>query len=224
MVILVVCLWYEHDNQLFDTEAAETDGNQMPFIAFLYHLCVLITSVMKTMGAAWHEWGGFLFFRQRSTRTQIKTDPLTQLVNYVFCIHICFAYSFLHVCMYVYFVYTLCANVCVSLSNESFMLHCYVLRQSLESQVAPGAKAVRQLQTLECQIDTHTHMPNLYTVSKQLYVCLFIPFFTCMHIHAPSYWHMLLYSTHDLQRINVLIFNKKMKKASGKNKLAETKI
>lgn len=58
MVILVVRLWYEHDSQLFDTEAAETDGNQMPFIACLYHLCVPITSVMKTTGTAWHEGAG----------------------------------------------------------------------------------------------------------------------------------------------------------------------
>lgn len=50
MVILVVCLWHESNSQLFDTEAAQTDGNQMPFIACLHHLCVPVTSVMNAAG------------------------------------------------------------------------------------------------------------------------------------------------------------------------------
>ncbi len=54
MVILVVGLWHEPDSQLFDTEATETDGDQMPFIACLYHLCVPITSVMNAAATAWH--------------------------------------------------------------------------------------------------------------------------------------------------------------------------
>lgn len=40
MVILVVCLWHEPDSQLFDTEAAETDGNQMPFLLPAFATCV----------------------------------------------------------------------------------------------------------------------------------------------------------------------------------------
>lgn len=48
MVILDVCLWHEPDSQLFATEAIVTDGDQMPFIACLYHLCVPIPSVMNT--------------------------------------------------------------------------------------------------------------------------------------------------------------------------------
>lgn len=42
MVILVVCLWHEPTANCWhepDTEATETNGNRMPFIACLCHLC-----------------------------------------------------------------------------------------------------------------------------------------------------------------------------------------
>lgn len=188
MVILVVRLWYENDSQLFDTKAAETDGNQMPFIACPYHLCVPITSVMKTTGTAWQERVSL----SSSTKLSRPSDQnqCSHTVSELCVLHADLRRIFFLPCMRVYFVYTLCVNVCLyvrmSLSFNSVVLRRYVLIQSLKSQVAPGVweqLASCWRSSVRC---THKHR-YIHTVCKRLYVCLFIPFLTLMHMYARAF-------------------------------------
>ncbi len=216
MVILVVCLWHEPDSQLFDTEATETDGNQMPFIACLYHLCVPITSVMNTGGTTWHEALSLALSQStklpRPSAYQIKMNAVIQSVIYAFhiktgwilCACPC-APFLLYVCMCISlctYGKCLCACVCVFVLQSVILPH-YVLTQRLELQVAPGVW--EQFTSCWCLsvrcTHTHTHRhthTHIHTICMQLYICSFHSLHMCTCIRTPLHWHVLLCVTHSL--------------------------
>ena len=190
MVILVVCLWHEPDSQLFDTEATETDGNQMPFIACLYHLCVPITSVMKTAGTTWQalslSFSLSLSLSHPPGRQPIRSN-WTLWYNQWFTLFILKPASFwIHVWVRHFHYMCVCVCVrpyskclCVSASKCPITMLC--------ADTAPRATgrtwcvwAVHQLLMLECQMhtDIHAFRPHEHN-------CIFvrsIPY-TCAHVY-----------------------------------------
>lgn len=178
MVILVVCLWHEPNSQLFDTEAAQTDGNQMPFIACLHHLCVPVTSVMRAAGTESCLSRSFWLCKAPRAFSLSDRDEIFHTVSDGWMS----SSNLLHAlfCLVCALCTNVCAYACVSWVS-SYDAMCWHSASSHRLHLvcewaAPAADA--------WLTGTHSH-PYIRTTCKPLDVCSFHSISACIH------WHML---------------------------------
>lgn len=203
MVILVVCRWLGPDSQLFDTEATETDGNQMPFIACLYHLC---GSHQSWPLQRLHDTKLSLSFPKLSKSHRIKENAVIHPVIYSFHVLTCAtpirinAISnltyILHwsVCTRTVCVHTV--NVCVCV--YAFQCHIAMLCADTAPRATGCTWCVRAVHQLLRVAHTHAH--------TQLYISSFHSLLLFASIHLPLRWHMLCRVTHVDKNVWMNIF------------------